>query len=284
MSFTRLTADVLNISALADRPNDGGMSAADLKAEFDKAGATIKAFINALIDELEAAASSGSLGISPITGLTAANVQEALAALKAEVDNATTGSLPDASLTTAKYHDLSVTTAKIADLAIATAKLAAKAVTGDKVADGTLVKRNYSNGSVDGDIIAAKAIDNTHISDGGIATENLADGAVAGGKIANSAVSFAKLASDAVRLRFTNQCVTRASFVADATYADYPFRAAVVLTGVTADFQPDICFSLADVQSGDFAPVAETYNGGVYLYAAAQPDADLTIPVMTFMR
>jgi hypothetical protein len=284
MSFTRLTTDVLNISALSDRPNDGGMSAADLKAEFDKAGATIKTFVNALIGELEAAASAGNLGISPITGLAAANVQEALAALKAGIDNATVGQIMNNSLTTEKYQDGSVTNEKLAAKAVGTSKLAPKAVTGDKVADGTLEKHNYANGSVDGDIIAAKAIDNTHIRDGGITADNLASGAVAGGKIADGAVSFAKLASDAVRLRFTSQGVPRGSFVADSTYADYPFRAAVVLTGVTAAFQPDICFSLADVQSGNFAPVAETFNGGVYLYAAAQPDDDLTIPVMTFTR
>jgi hypothetical protein len=284
MSFTRCDVTVNNIQSLTDRPNDDGKSAEDLKKAFDQTGSDLKEFINGLINELEAITSAGNLGISPITGLAAANVQEALAALKAGIDNATVGQIMNNSLTTEKYQDGSVTNEKLAAKAVGTSKLAPKAVTGDKVADGTLEKRNYANGSVDGDIIAAKAIDNTHISDGGIATENLADSAVGNAKIADGAISFAKLANGAVRLRFTSQGVARGSFVADATYADYPFRAAVVLTGVTADFQPDICFSLADVQSGNFAPVAETFNGGVYLYAAAQPDADLTIPVMTFTR
>jgi hypothetical protein len=32
--------------------------------------------------------------------------------------------------------------------------------------------------------------------------------------------------------------------------------------------------------SGNFAPVAETYNGGVYLYASDVPEADVTVPVI----
>ena len=47
MALTKLTADVENISALDDRPNDvDGLTATQLKALFDKAGKDIKTYIN----------------------------------------------------------------------------------------------------------------------------------------------------------------------------------------------------------------------------------------------
>jgi hypothetical protein len=47
MAFTRLENDVANISKLSDRPNQNdGLSAAQLKGRFDKAGVDIKDFIN----------------------------------------------------------------------------------------------------------------------------------------------------------------------------------------------------------------------------------------------
>ena len=70
------------------------------------------------------------------------------------------------------------------------------------------------------------------------------------------------------------------AFVADTTYEDYPFRAAVALEGVLSSMIPEVIFSLLDATSGLFAPVAETYNGGVYLYATDVPEFDITVPVI----
>ena len=82
------------------------------------------------------------------------------------------------------------------------------------------------------------------------------------------------------KLQFNNTSVKVADFVADTTYEDYPFRAAVSLEGVLNSMIPEIIFSLLDATSGLFAPVAETYNGGVYLYASDLPEADVTVPVI----
>lgn len=47
MALTKFTADVNNVSALSDLPNDAdGLTAAQLKAVFDKAGSDIKTYIN----------------------------------------------------------------------------------------------------------------------------------------------------------------------------------------------------------------------------------------------
>ena len=112
----------------------------------------------------------------------------------------------------------------------------------------------------------------------------VADGSITTEKLAAGGVTAPKLAADAVRLRFTNVSVAAASFVSDATYQDYPYRAAVALTGATATMRPDVCFGLTDAASGIFAPVADSYAGGVYLYATEQPSAAITIPVIDLWR
>jgi hypothetical protein len=82
------------------------------------------------------------------------------------------------------------------------------------------------------------------------------------------------------KLQFNNVSVSVADFVADATYEDFPFRAAVSLEGVLNSMIPEIIFSLLDATSGLFSPVVESYNGGVYLYATDAPEADVTVPVI----
>lgn len=56
-ALTKFTTDVNNIQALSDRPNElDGLTSAELKAKFDKAGSDIKTFINnTLTEELDTA-------------------------------------------------------------------------------------------------------------------------------------------------------------------------------------------------------------------------------------
>lgn len=100
-------------------------------------------------------------------------------------------------------------------------------------------------------------------------------------------ITAAMLAEDAIiagRLRFENVAVETASFVADSTYEDFPFRAALALEGVTAAMLPEVVLGVAEAMSGSFAPVAESYDGGVYLYASEAPEAAVTVPVITLWR
>ena len=94
-------------------------------------------------------------------------------------------------------------------------------------------------------------------------------------------VSFNGTANIVTRLRFANTSVAASAFAADATYTEYPFRAAVALSGVTAAMTPEVVFSCADAASGSFAPVAACYAGGVYIYASSAPNAATTIPTIT---
>ena len=100
----------------------------------------------------------------------------------------------------------------------------------------------------------------------------------------DDAVNFKALkdtANQLKALRFRNVAVAAAKFVADESYGDYPLRAAVALEGVLENMVPDVVFALTDAVGGNFAPVADSYNGGIYLYAAEAPEADVTIPVIT---
>ena len=82
------------------------------------------------------------------------------------------------------------------------------------------------------------------------------------------------------RLQFTDTVVQPATFVADSTYPDFPFRAAVALDGVLATMTPEVVLGVSEAMSGEYAPVAETYTGGVYIYASSKPQAAITIPTI----
>ena len=94
----------------------------------------------------------------------------------------------------------------------------------------------------------------------------------------------AGVAVELKKLMFTNVSVAKTTFVSDSTYTDYPYRAAVTLTGAIAGMVPEVIFSLEDAVSGSFAPVAQSYNGGVYIYADGQPSAAITIPTIILWR
>ena len=52
MAITKLTVNVNNIQALSDKPNEiDGLTSAELKARFDKAGSDIKTYINEVLTE-----------------------------------------------------------------------------------------------------------------------------------------------------------------------------------------------------------------------------------------
>ena len=85
-------------------------------------------------------------------------------------------------------------------------------------------------------------------------------------------------------LVFNDTSITTTSFNSDTTYDDFPYRAAINLTDVTASMIAEIIFGCSDATSGNFAPVCATYNGGVYIYAKAVPDAAITIPTIIVWR
>ena len=139
-------------------------------------------------------------------------------------------------------------------------------------------------GSVGTSNLGDKVVTAAKIANSAVGTRQLATGAAVSAVIADKAVTAAKLAADAVKLTFTNKSVAASAFVSNSTYSDFPYRAAVTLTGVTAAMVPEVFFGLTDAMSGNFAPVAESYAGGIYIYAAAKPSATITIPTILCWR
>lgn len=82
------------------------------------------------------------------------------------------------------------------------------------------------------------------------------------------------------KLAFYDTAVPEYAFVSDTTYGDYPYRASVTLSGVISSMIPEVIFALTDAVSGNFAPVSDCYDGGVYIYAAEQPTTGITIPTI----
>lgn len=82
------------------------------------------------------------------------------------------------------------------------------------------------------------------------------------------------------KLQFNSVSVAVSKFTSNTIYEDYPFRAAVALEGVQSTMIPEVIFSMVDAIGGNFAPVAESYNGGVYLYSADKPESTTVIPTI----
>ena len=78
--------------------------------------------------------------------------------------------------------------------------------------------------------------------------------------------------------------VATSAWASDTTYTDYPYRASIVIDGCTANHIPEVTFALADATSGNFAPITETYDGGVYIYAIEQPSEAMTIPTIKLTK
>lgn len=78
-------------------------------------------------------------------------------------------------------------------------------------------------------------------------------------------------------LTFQNVTVETSQWAADSTSVNFPFRAAVPLTDVTENMVAEVNFSIASINDNNLASFAQTYSGGVYIYAGFQPTAAVTI-------
>ena len=86
-------------------------------------------------------------------------------------------------------------------------------------------------------------------------------------------------------LAFNNITVLPNQFTSDTTYTalGYAFKVNIPLQNVTPTMFPMVAFSLTDAVSGNYAPMVETYNGGIYLYAKEKPTSNVIIPRIEVM-
>ena len=82
----------------------------------------------------------------------------------------------------------------------------------------------------------------------------------------------------------TDVSVATSTWASDTTHVDYPFKAAIPITGCTVNHIPDVMLSLEDATSGNIAPVADSYAGGIYIYAKEKPTAEMTIPTILLTK
>lgn len=66
-------------------------------------------------------------------------------------------------------------------------------------------------------------------------------------------------------------------------FADYTFKAAIPIGEVTENDFPLVVFSPSDALSGNFCPIAYTFDGYVEIWAKAIPNAAISIPAITFI-
>lgn len=293
MSLPKFNEDVHIISKLDDEPNDvGGLSADELKAKFDEASVLMKEFINdTLLPYLEGVSGAGNIGIANIPGLNdAATVQAALLELKTQLNNTSTGSIPDRSLSgeklvtgavgTNELANASVTYDKIANASVDDSKISVEKLSGASIQDKAIENRHFNGKVIKAENVEDNTLTGDQMKDLSIPAGKLGSSSVQTSKLANDAVTRAKLASDVKVLSFTNKTVATSAWVSDTTYTDFPYRAAVACQGVTVKHYAEVVFSPTDALEGIFCPVAASYDGGVYIYASEIPEAALTIPTI----
>ena len=66
------------------------------------------------------------------------------------------------------------------------------------------------------------------------------------------------------------------TWVTDTTYTDYGFKGTITLPGVTSSMYAEVVFSVVDATSGNYAPICETFDGGVYIWSKV--NTTITIP------
>lgn len=78
-------------------------------------------------------------------------------------------------------------------------------------------------------------------------------------------------------LIFLNKTVAVTAWASDSTYLNFPFKAAIDCTGVTANDTPLVMFSAADQESGNYTG-ADSGANVVYIYCSTKPTVAITIP------
>ena len=75
---------------------------------------------------------------------------------------------------------------------------------------------------------------------------------------------------------------TVSNWVSDATYADYPYRATITESSINAAMVAEVVYDVADAESGNYAPVCNTFDGGIYIYSKV--NTAITIPTILVVK
>lgn len=280
----KITQEAIAANGVQSQADKLTGTAAQNKKVFDAlVTAVVREKFNALLDELTGSGCAAQLGVATIPGFSASDIQTALEQLAQAMQDVTQGSVSDGSITLAKLA-AEVTALALGGAAAEHTHAAADVVSGTLELSRLPVLDAAHVPVLGADKLGAGSVETEKLAAAAVTAEKLAALAVLSTHISLGAVTAQKLAADAVKLTFTNTVVEAASFAADETYGDFPYRAAVPLTGAAEAMTPEVVFGVTDAMSGTFAPVAESYAGGVYIYAAELPSAAVTIPTILLWR
>ena len=280
----KITQEAIAANGVQSQADKLTGTAAQNKKVFDAlVTAVVREKFNALLDELTGSGCAAQLGVATIPGFSASDIQTALEQLAQAMQDVTQGSVSDGSITLAKLA-AEVTALALGGAAAEHTHAAADVVSGTLELSRLPVLDAAHVPVLGADKLGAGSVETEKLAAAAVTAEKLAALAVLSTHISPGAVTAQKLAADAVKLTFTNTTVEAASFTADETYGDFPYCAAVPLTGAAEAMTPEVVFGVTDAMSGTFAPVAESYAGGVYIYAAEIPSAAVTIPTILLWR
>lgn len=91
------------------------------------------------------------------------------------------------------------------------------------------------------------------------------------------------LTTDTVKT-FTNITVPTSSWVEDATYAQFLYKADIPCEGIAADYFPNVVFNIVEATSGNFAQVCQSEDNIITIYAVEIPTADIIIPSIVCIK
>lgn len=87
-------------------------------------------------------------------------------------------------------------------------------------------------------------------------------------------------------IEYTDITVPINDFISDTTYNDlgFMYRASIALEGCDESITPEVIPSLKDIMSGNLAPIAVPYNGGIYIYSKKIPTEDVIIKTINLIK
>lgn len=81
-----------------------------------------------------------------------------------------------------------------------------------------------------------------------------------------------------------NQVIAVSAWTQDtASLAGYSYKAQITVSGATGDDFPIVAFNQSDAVSGNFAPLAFSFDGYLEIWAKTKPTAAVTIPIATII-
>ena len=270
MAIPKILEDLSIIQKLSNLPNEtDGLSAESLKAAFDEAPLKLQQYINEeLVPYLEGDNAATGIGIAAIEGVNAEDVQRALEILKAQINDATAGAIPDGSITAEKLKEESVPTSKLAEGAVTEPKIAKGAVTDDKIVSVSVNK-------IDGMVI----VSTDNFTDFSVTERKLGGGSVTEPKLGIGAVTEPKIAKGSVSQTYTATIGT--AWTGDAA----PYTQEIAIVGMTADDKPVVgvvysdTFETAEAQKEAWSLVyrIKTDADKITVYAADKTETEIPV-------